>query len=182
MSSGKLILAPRDPQSAAPSADSVLQALAEIGMTGATLDTGPASYLAGPRFLELISFVGCSAQVELEPQPAGGQAFCHIRLIGPFDLPLPFLGRNTAAPRCPRCGAPVAAWRTRIEKSHLSCERCGEALTPSELNWRRSGGFARIAVEVHNVFPSEAVPVPELMKHLAQATARDWSYFYVQNE
>jgi hypothetical protein len=55
-------------------------------------------------------------------------------------------------------------------------------LTPAALNWRRSGGLARMAVEVRNVFPNEAVPVPELIQRLEQETGREWTYFYVQPE
>ncbi len=182
MNTGKLILAPLDPRGPSAPAELVLEALAKIGLTGEALDADHADYLAGPRFLELISFLGCSAHVELEPPVEGGRAFCRIRLVGPFASPRLFVGRNTAAPRCPRCGGRLDNWRARIQAPQLSCEQCGEDLQPGQLSWRRSGGCARIAVEVHNVFPSEAVPLPELLKRLAQATAQDWGYFYVQPE
>ncbi len=180
MSTGKLILAPLDPDSPAPPGEQVLDFLREAGLIGTALDPGQRTFLVGDGFLELVSFMGCSAHVELEPPASGGTDFCHVSLLGPFESARLFAGRNTTPPRCPRCGGRLSEWRTRTLGPQLSCERCGASLKPTQLNWRRSAGFARLAVQVHNVFPSEAVPVPGLMKGLARLGAGDWGYFYVQ--
>jgi hypothetical protein len=182
MSTGRLILAPSDPLAPAPAGESLVAALRAIGLAGAELDPARQTFQAGERFLELISFLGCSPHVDFEPPAPGSEAFCHIALIGPSEAPVLLHGVNTAPPRCPGCGARVTDWRERLSGAHegLCCEHCGRSLTAAQLKWRRSGGFARLAVEVRNVFPNEAVPVPELMQCLARETGGEWTYFYVQ--
>ena len=182
MGIGRLILAPSDPLAPAPARESLLAALRAIGLAGAELDPARQTFRAGERFLELISFLGCSPHVDFEPPAPDSEAFCHIALMGPFEEPVLLHGVNTAPPRCPGCGARLTDWRERVAAAHdaLRCERCHRSLTAAELNWRRSGGFARMAVEVRNVFPSEAVPVPELMQCLRRETGREWTYLYVQ--
>jgi len=181
MSTGRLILTPSDPLSAPASTRALLASLKDLGLLGPAIDPARGSYLAGERFLELISFMGCSPHVELEPGPDGGENFCHIALIGPLDQPLLMTGPYTTPPRCPACRSRLEGWQERVTAvdAPLTCGRCGEDFPASQLTWRRSGGFARIAVEVRNVFPNEAVPVPELMKRLARDTGEDWTYFYV---
>jgi len=181
MNTGRLILAPADPFSAPASTEGLLGILTDLALAGSPIDSARGSYLAGERFLELISFMGCSPHVELEPRPDGGDQFCHLALIGPLAQPMLMTGPYTAPPRCPACRGRLEGWQetVTIAGGQLSCGRCGERFPASRLSWRRSGGFARIAVEIRNIFPNEAVPVPELMKRLARDTGEDWTYFYV---
>jgi hypothetical protein len=178
------MLAPADALATPPAPEAVLDLLRDVGLAGAALDPARHTFRAGERFLELISFMGCSPHIELDPPAPGSEAFCHIALVGPSREPVLFHGTNTAPPRCPECGARITDWRQRLggPTDTLTCVRCGMRLTPAELNWRRSGGLARVAVEVRNVFPNEAVPVPELMQRLERETGREWTYFYVQPE
>jgi hypothetical protein len=180
MSTGRLILAPADPRAAPPSKASLLNSLDALELIGSPLDSAQDRYLAGGRFLELISFMGCSPHVELEPPPDGTDGFCHIALMGPLDRPRLLYGPYTSPPRCPACRGRLEDWRETLTSADtmLDCARCGERFPATRLVWRRTGGFARIAVEIRNIFPSEAVPVPELMTRLARDTGQDWGYFY----
>lgn len=181
---GRLLLAPADPQADPPARASLLDALRDMGLAGAELDAGGDIYAAGERFLDLVSFMGCSPHVDFEPPAPGSEAFCHLALLGPWPEPRLFLGVNTVAPHCPQCGARIAHWRARLKRARdrITCPRCHQSTPAWGLRWRRFGGAARTAVEVRNVFPKEALPAPELLAGLARVTGGDWGYFYIQPE
>ena len=185
MNNGQLILHPNDPaHSAAPPA--VLKALADIGFIGDAFgEPGEQRYRVGERFLQLITFMGCSPHIELEPPSEDSLNFCHIRIHGPLNQPLILWGRNTTAPRCPRCRKRITEWRRRIgewerlAEAPFPCPHCHETIAPIHLDWRRQAGAGRIFVAVQQVFPGEAVPVPELMDTLGRVSGEAWGYFYL---
>ncbi len=188
MDNGQLILHPDDPAySTAPA--TLSKALAETGFIGDAFGKPEEQrFLAGERFLQLITFMGCSPHIELEPQPDGSLNFCHIRIHGPLDQPLVLWGRNTTAPRCPACRKRITDWRGRIgewerlAEAPFPCPHCHEAIAPVHLDWRRQAGSGRIFVAVQQVFPGEAVPVPELMETLAHVSHGEWGHFYLLQE
>jgi hypothetical protein len=179
---GQLILAPADGRSLVPVPD--LQAhLRGCGLLGEPL-AGPGRYQAGEQFLRLVTFMGCSPNLEFSA-PATGGSFCHLWLPEPRDQPVLLWGRNTQPPRCRICRGRLndwqerrTAWQTGPEVA-LTCPHCGQAQRPPELSWRRTGGFARQWLAVQDVFPGEAVPVPGLLQGLLQFSGLAWTYFYV---
>jgi hypothetical protein len=140
-------------------------------------------FCAGPRFLQLISFLGCSPQIRLTPDNGGD--FCHIQLLSPLPHPRLMVGSNTRPPRCPRCRAPMDDWQARLETigAHLppeiTCPGCRQPVTPHHLLWRQQAGLGQRFILVHGIFPGEAVPVDELMHCLTQ-TGGIWDYCYLQ--
>lgn len=52
------------------------QCLRQVGLLGASLGEG--RYAVGEAFLSLVCFLGCSPDIELEPQT--GKAFCYLQL------------------------------------------------------------------------------------------------------
>ena len=89
MSAYKLLLCPVDPDCPSIDADILAGRLQEIGLAGdaVSLETGTC-YRTGERFLQLVTFLGCSPAIELElPEDASARAIacaagqvCHIRL------------------------------------------------------------------------------------------------------
>jgi hypothetical protein len=147
--------------------------------------------LAGPRFLELLTFLGCSPYVEVVPpaglaDPCQGLArFCHLR-VPPFAAG-PRLRRSPQgpAPRCPRCRAPVEGGPADLEAAVRSgtdrvCPRCGRASPAHALDWRQSAGVGRAFLEVWGIHPGEAVPGDELLDTLERLTGGPWHWFYEQ--
>jgi len=46
------------------------------------------------------------------------------------------------------------------------------------IKWTKHAGFARLFIEIGNVFPGEAVPVDELLSCLRELGIGEWVYFY----
>ncbi len=168
-----------------PARDALLQYLVSVGFIGEAFGGSDADgFLIGDSFLQLITFMGCSPHIELQP-PADGGNFCHIRLRGPLQDPVLMAGRNAQAPRCRACGGRIEPWREALDDWRLqptdpivSCGRCGEQQRPMDLDWRRQAGCGRLLLEVTDVFPGEAVPVRSLLRGLEELGAGPWRYFY----
>jgi hypothetical protein len=83
---GRLVLTPQDPYLLPDQPESILDALHEIGFIGEALKEPP-GYLPGERFMQLVSFMGCSPYIRLQPD-GSGEPFCHLRLEGPHPRPI----------------------------------------------------------------------------------------------
>ena len=193
----RLVLAPVDPEALPADTDSLITSLGRLGLTGLPFPVaGRTHYLPGERFLELISFLGCSPVVALAPpadpsaDPAAhAEAFCHIGLWYAGEKPLFVGGRNTVSPRCPNCRQREESWQALVEAWTASptayrwrCPACSRHFQPFELDWRQSAGFGRFFVEVWGIHPAEAVPGEALLNTLMRATGTPWGYFYWQGD
>ena len=184
----KLALYPRDGEALdADAAGTVERRLAELGLTGAGFELdGRRHFLTGPRFLDLVSLVGCSPFLELEPpddpdqrlEAARAGRFCHIGLVLE-DSPRLRADRN-ARPRCPECGATAGAAELLEGAGPGRCGRCGASHPPERWNWREAGGFSSLFVEIWSIYRSEGIPLPPLLKGLEEVTGTPWAYFYIQ--
>ena len=185
MSIGHLVLR-AGPEGQVTTLHTAIQTLGDIGLIGAPYRKDENRFLAGDRFLQLITFMGCSPYLELEPPPGGGDNFCHVQFLGPLEQTGFIYGSNTRPPRCPNCGRPCTEWKSNIEHwwkhrdTPPACAGCGHPQNPMFWNWRRKAGSSRLFVSIPEVFPGEAVPVPDLITTL-QGDGGDWDYFYVQN-
>jgi hypothetical protein len=177
-----LLIFPSDPQWIPENSDDLADLLHETGLSGPALqDAALQRYRAGERFLDHVSFLGCSPRIELEPT-ADGKSFCHIRLAVHRDGPRLIRGATRRPPRCPHCGSSQNEWSVDGQRAPWRCASCSSELTAETLDWGRAGGAARCFVIVGNVFPSEAVPGSELLSILAAATGVRWDYFYAEVE
>ncbi|MCU0934638.1 MAG: CpXC domain-containing protein [Gammaproteobacteria bacterium] len=187
-----LVLHPEDPTVQPSSWQALGEALIAVGLAGPELPCadGP-RLLAGPRFLDLLTFLGCSPYVEVVPptgvaDPCQALArFCHLR-VAPFSAePSLRRSRQGPAPRCPRCRAPVEGEPTDLGAAVRTgtdwvCPHCGRASPTHALDWRQSAGAGQAFLEVWGIHPGEAVPGDELLAALAQLTGGPWRWFYEQ--
>jgi hypothetical protein len=181
---GCLVLTPA-PAAPPPSREATIEHLDRSGFIGEAFDAGgKQGFLIGERFLQQLTFMGCSPHIELSP-PEDGGSFCHVRIRGPLQEPILLAGRNAQPPRCASCRGRVeawreslAAWRRRPAEAQVICPRCGKAQHPMDLDWKKQAGCGRLLIEIADVFPGEAVPVASLLKGLEQLGAGAWRYFY----
>lgn len=184
MSSGKLVLHPQLPQTL--ERRPLVDKLRDLGFLGAAFGTTAIQgYFAGERFLQLITFMGCSPHVRFEPRDDQDTGFCHLSILGPWERPRLLIGPASRAPRCPACRTrlePWPLWRPLLEaqpETAFPCPACGLASPPIRWNWRHQAGAAHLFLLVHNIFPGEAVPVPSLLHELAGLATGEWGYFFL---
>jgi len=186
----RLVLHPRDPDSAPPGED-LVRALAQIGLAGEAFQFRHQTYYAtGQRFLDLVVFLGCSPSIALAPvlDQAGEprmERFCHLRIPPVAGSPVLRVAERNPRPRCPGCGATLTPdagdlvqWSAAPQRPLVVCAACGQRHPPAALAWRRGAGAARCFVEVGGIFPQEALPSDGLLAALGDVSRGPWDYFY----
>jgi hypothetical protein len=195
MSAPKLLMHPANPATAAVPEHRLAQELQAIGLIGEpiSLET-TVLYPVGEQFLQLVTFLGCSPAIELDP-PRDRQEleaasvagrFCHVFITSGEQLQ--FRGDSqTRTPRCPRCRTPEPNWTARLrawqEKKHesdWSCQTCGYSGRLSDLVFRKTAGFGRTFLEIRGIYPSEAVPGQTLLDTLAAQSGEQWTTIYLR--
>ena len=197
MAAHKLVLYPAHIDQSAVDTATLVATLRGIGLLAAPTCHDPASgYRAGKHFLQLVSFLGCSPAVELEPPPdpvecahacASGK-LCHIR-IPPQENRIRFRADNRLpAPRCPHCRKAeehwpqlLERWRANPGRTEWECRICGHHGRLFELNFRQRGAFARSFVDIWGIHPAEAVPDHALLATLGELSGGHWNYLYLQD-
>jgi hypothetical protein len=195
MSAPKLLLLPASPDTTAIAADRLAHELQAIGLIGEWMPRGTGGfYPAGEQFLQLVTFLGCSPAIELEPpgnlqelQKASTEGrFCHVFIESGEQLRFRY-DSQTRTPRCPQCRNPVPDWALRLQawqdgKQGLdwSCQSCGFSGHLTDLVFRKTAGFGRTFLEIRGIYPSEAVPGPALLNTLAALTGEPWTTIYLR--
>lgn len=191
----KLILLPADPTCPAVGTEALATKLQAIGLIGPPAKVNnEIFYPTGEKFLQLVSFLGCSPMIELDPpvdpvtlaaDSATGK-FCHVFLSSTETLRFRSDPR-TPMPRCPVCHVPLAdwqsllqAWQVRPANSDWRCSQCGHTGKITGLGFGKSAGFGRNFVEIRGIYPSEAVPGEALLVALKSLTRGDWSTLYIK--
>jgi len=195
MPAPKLLLLPADPDTAAVPENRLVQELQRIGLVAARMPLQQAAfYPVGEHFLQLVTFLGCSPAIELDPpgdpqeleQASAAGRFCHIFIDSGEQLQ--FRGDSqTQAPRCPRCRSPEPDWKAALqawrEGKHgldWSCQACDFSGRLSDLVFRKTAGFGRTFLEIRGIYPAEAVPGPALLNTLAELTGSPWTSIYLR--
>jgi hypothetical protein len=176
MSSPRLIFHPSQPETVIPH-QLLLEGLGELGFVSRPLEERAGeSYAVGERFLELLTFLGCSPVINLSA--ADGDKYCYLELLQ-YDAPRLIYGGQPFQPRCKACKQNLPDWQSQLQQQAIECLSCGKRMTLAEVNWRQSAGFASQFIIVHNIYLHEAVPGEKLMttlQHLSSGTS--WDYFY----
>ena len=176
-----LMLHPMDADWLPASREDFLDDLRQAGLIGLSLpDAFAPGYLVGERFLSLVTFLGCSPDILLEPDSAApGREFCAVRIHHYPEGARFVLAERAAPPRCPVCRSSMTVDRATVQAETLmSCPDCGQQSPLLSLNWRRSAGYASCFVEITGVYPQEARPTEALLELLKRVSQGDWRYFY----
>lgn len=195
MPAPKLLLHPASPDTPAIAEDRLAQALQAIGLIGERQPLGEAGfYPVGEQFLQLVTFLGCSPAIRLDPpgdpreleEASTAGCFCHVYISTGEQLT--FRGDSqTQAPRCPRCRSPAPRWKSALQAWQAGthgldwhCLGCGFSGRLSDLVFRKTAGFGRTFLEIRGIYPSEAVPGPALLDTLASLTGTPWTTIYLR--
>jgi len=127
-------------------------------------------YTTGDEFLSLLTFMGCSPNIELEPQE--DKPYCYIEIESQVE-PRFISGKNTKYPPCPQCKSTLKS---------LICSSCKEKIDPQNLNWRKSAFIASCWICIGNIYELEAIPNDQLLSALNSETGVKWKSAYIRQE
>ncbi|MDX1344475.1 MAG: hypothetical protein R3179_01165 [Sedimenticolaceae bacterium] len=161
----------------------VLFLLDSIGFISSNDAQEDGLFPVGERFLQLLTFMGCSPHVRLEPEHPGDEEYVYIRLIESAS-PLLLASDNSRTPACPNCRKPALSDWSVLEQgtAPLVCRHCGTKVVPETLRWRNDAGIGRFFIEINSIYPGEAQPVASMMQQLGETTGCEWRYFYLLKE
>lgn len=184
MATSRLIFSPQDPTQAVDEPQ-LLQQLSQL-----ELITLPAyrenHYLPGDDFTSLITFLGCSPNISLQPDDSNtNDSHCFISLINTTVDPQCLGYTRQCHPKCPQCRKRIADWKTsdwQQPGALCQCDKCGCETAYTGLNWKHECCFGRSGFSIANIYPHEAVPTDQLLEMLRQLTGIAWDYAYANNE
>ena len=136
------------------------------------------TFLTGKRFLNLLTFMGCSPNIQIEfDKQHPDKAFCSVNIVQTVD-PLLIVSNNIRPPKCPFCKKSVSIWQRFQQNQLFNCPHCQQPIQINTLNWKQQAGFAQTMIIIDNIYPQEAQPTPALVNKLNQQTGANWQYFY----
>jgi hypothetical protein len=152
--------------------------LVSNGLMGSPLSD--AKFLAGDRFFQYVSFLGCSPSLSLLPE----QGDDHLRIeISSLVRPVLSVAQRVHIPLCLHCGKPhTEGWQWRIGESidgSLKCGSCDQSNRIEQLNFRRRACYSRNFIRISPVFESEAIPAPQLLQALQSEFDTPFQYAYL---
>lgn len=156
---------------------SLVNTLNGIGLIKEKIPDTQKCFFAGEQFLNQIAFLGCAPAIDFnatEDKPD----FCFIRLIKSDEARLIQTKTQARAPNCPHCKKALKQWQELDTDESWLCPHCQQSAKVYEYNWHRSAGFARIFIEITDIYPKEAIPQSTLLDKLAALTGVEWDYFY----
>ena len=180
MADKKLVLHPHNPWAILQDPPLLLDHLREFGLLGSSFPhLGDLHYHSGPRFAELIRFHPAAGDL------AAAVKACHVSVMETMPEPSFLAGTNTRPPACPRCQTKYTHWHKELplwqaDKRHhrWTCSGCGRPLPVEALDWDRTAGVARYALDIWGIGEGEAEPTAELLDFLQAEMAEPWQFFY----
>lgn len=148
-----------------------------IGLIAATVTEQDSSFFTGERFLDYIAYMGCSPAIQFEATETSNN-FCHINIHQYDTAKLIVSQKQTRNPHCPNCKKPVKDWLSNKTEETISCGLCNTTANIENFNWRKMAGYARIFIEITDIFPKEAIPQQILLEQLTVISKTNWLYFY----
>ncbi|TNF34946.1 MAG: hypothetical protein EP315_06595 [Gammaproteobacteria bacterium] len=173
------------PKSVARAPDDLQHLLAMLKQTGLIADSDDqACQLPGKDFLNQLTFLGCSPEIQLSPED--GEKFCRISFSN-IETKAVCLGHTSSIkPKCPACKKTISNWQQTEDwqqaDSLLHCVHCNTDSAMHELKWRHECAYGRFALCIHYIHPHEAVPSETLLEALHRITGFDWDYCYITQQ
>ena len=175
-SNASLVLHATDPDWTPDNPETLINFLQQAGLAGELLNKDENSFLVGEKFLDHISFMGCSPNIKLENENGDGK-FTFIRTTTTATI-TSLTGKHSFAPHCPHCEKSEKNWRELLKDNQLECSHCQTNSDAWLFNWRKSAGFARCFIEIMDIYPKEAIPQPSFLNSLEKSFQVPWEYFF----
>lgn len=134
-------------------------------------------YFTGEKYLDHIAYMGCAPTIQFEASD-NNENFCFIKIHQLTESQLIHSQKQARAPHCPHCSKAVKNWQDKKTTSGIHCDLCGNTSGIEEFNWRKMAGYAKLFIEITDIFPKEAIPQQTLLNKLASISGVDWQYFY----
>jgi hypothetical protein len=157
----------------------LISLLHKIGFISKKINTRETDlrYFTGDQFLNYVSYMGCAPAIQFEASE-DKRDFCFIEIHHYDSAKLIHSKKQTRAPHCPVCTKPVKDWQHHSTTTAITCEICNTTSSIETFDWRKMAGYARLFVEITDIFPREAIPQQILLDKLADITSIKWQYFY----
>ncbi len=133
-------------------------------------------YFTGDKFLDYIAYMGCAPTITFEKN--GNKNFCFIKVLNFTSKKLLHCQQQARAPHCTKCKKPVNTWQDNKTDTTIHCNHCDATSSIEKFNWRKTAAYAKLFIEITDIFPKEAIPQQILLDKLASITNVEWSYFY----
>lgn len=174
-----LYLCPGDHSFSTKNMPSLISALQKIGFIADRIDTQETDqyYFTGAKFLDHIAYMGCAPAIQFEASEDNSH-FCFIKIHNYESTKLIYSQIQSRDPHCQKCKKTLKNWHSNITGSQIRCDLCGKHSSIEDLNWQKMAGYARLFIEITDIFPKEALPQQLLLAKLAEITDTDWAYFY----
>ncbi|MDQ7016123.1 MAG: hypothetical protein Q9N68_07080 [Gammaproteobacteria bacterium] len=165
----------------------LIETLQQLQLMADPLPNRDDHYRSGERFMEHLTFVGCSPFIALQPEEAkANQTYCAIHLPQQSNHYYSAVDSMSTAPHCPHCRKAHPTWQTALQQWHKnqtqrwSCNICEKTSAPWQWNWRKQAAFGRSVIEILNIHPHEAIPSQALLDALHALNQTPWQYAYVR--
>ena len=175
-SNASLVIYPTNPNWIPDSPEALTKTLQKLGLAGEPLDKNENSFLVGEKFLDHISFMGCSPNIKLENENGDGK-FTFISITTTENITA-LTSKHSFAPHCPHCKKPEKNWRALLKDNQIECSHCLQTSDAWLFNWRKSAGFGKCFIEIADIYPKEAIPQPLLLDLLEKGFGVSWGYFF----
>lgn len=144
----------------------------------------PQRYRVGECFLDGVTFLGCSPELQFEPRE--DLRFCHFYLPAPTEQPRAWAHHHLPASKCPQCKSAIP-WPGSTDPVFPAdsgkCANCGHRYSLESLAWRkRQLCFSCAPVVIWDVGDGEAVPADVLMLKLQELSGSDWRFSYASHD
>ncbi|MFK5914090.1 MAG: hypothetical protein QM484_06930 [Woeseiaceae bacterium] len=138
-------------------------------------------YLIGETFLSLVTFMGCAPAIELQPLDDNltSTEFCHIEVEEIHREVIFVRGAEHLISRCPHCRHRHTDWQKIPESLIYACDKCHVESPLSEYDWKNNAGVGRFFINLHGIYPHEALPTTALINAFQKITGTAWGYFYM---
>jgi len=180
---GSLFLCPSQSDFALDNISGLVSALQVAGFIAHPLHATRENnaFFTGDHYLDYVAYMGCSPSIQFDISSTSGNPdsnFCHVK-IHLYDTERLIVSQQHArAPHCPGCSKPVKNWQDNRIGTQILCDQCNRLAAIEDYNWRKMAGYARLFIEITDIFPKEAIPQQLLLDTLKSFSKTGWLYFY----